>query len=44
MGLDNVVQGLKRMEADHGAQFAPAPLLETLAREGGQFQNYRSGG
>ncbi|MCZ6749246.1 MAG: 3-hydroxyacyl-CoA dehydrogenase NAD-binding domain-containing protein, partial [SAR324 cluster bacterium] len=43
VGLDNVLQGLKRMEADHGAQFAPAPLLEKLAREGGQFQTYREG-
>lgn len=37
VGLDTVVAGLKAMEAEQGAAFAPAPLLKRLAREKGRF-------
>src|SRR4029077_14111931 len=33
-GLQNVVETMRRLTATHGARWAPAPLLERLARSG----------
>ena len=37
LGLPKIVAGLEEFEAQHGARFKPAPLLEQLAREGRKF-------
>jgi 3-hydroxyacyl-CoA dehydrogenase len=37
VGLDKVVESVKRYHAAHGEFWTPAPLLERLAREGGRF-------
>ncbi|MDX3909557.1 MAG: 3-hydroxyacyl-CoA dehydrogenase NAD-binding domain-containing protein [Sphingobium sp.] len=37
VGLDRIVTSLSAMEVRYGADFAPAPLLERLAREGRGF-------
>lgn len=37
VGLDVVRDGLRRLEAERGAAFAPAALLERLATDGGSF-------
>lgn len=37
VGLKVVVAGLRQMEAEQGAEFAPSPLLLRLAEKGGRF-------
>jgi 3-hydroxyacyl-CoA dehydrogenase len=37
VGLPHVVSRLKAFEADHGAAFKPAPLLEKIAAQGGRL-------
>jgi 3-hydroxyacyl-CoA dehydrogenase len=37
VGLDKVYESVKRFHQAHGEFWAPAPLLERLAREGGKF-------
>jgi 3-hydroxyacyl-CoA dehydrogenase len=37
VGLDKVYESVKRYHAAHGEFWAPAPLLERLAREAGRF-------
>jgi 3-hydroxyacyl-CoA dehydrogenase len=37
LGLPKIVAGLEGSEAQHGARFKPAALLEQFAREGRKF-------
>ncbi len=37
MGLDNVLARLQALQAEHGDFWAPAPLIEQLAADGGTF-------
>ncbi|NOX36390.1 MAG: fatty acid oxidation complex subunit alpha FadJ [Calditrichaeota bacterium] len=37
LGLDTVVDRLKRLAEAHGPRFAPAPILEEMARQGKRF-------
>ena len=39
VGLKTVLERLREFEARFGADFKPAPLLETLAAEGGSFRS-----
>jgi hypothetical protein len=41
LGLAHVLDRLRALEADRGPQWAPSPLLERLAADGGRFQTWR---
>jgi len=41
VGLDRIVAGLRKLEAEHGETFRPSPLLERLARGGGALSAMR---
>jgi 3-hydroxyacyl-CoA dehydrogenase len=41
LGLTHVLDRLRSFEADLGPQWAPSPLLERLAADGGRFQTWR---
>ena len=40
MGLDNVLAEIKAFHAEHGEDWAPAPLLERLVKEGKSFADF----
>jgi 3-hydroxyacyl-CoA dehydrogenase len=40
VGLARIVERLRALEAEHGPDFTPAPLLATLAAEGGSFSAF----
>ncbi|VUD69653.1 3-hydroxyacyl-CoA dehydrogenase NAD-binding domain-containing protein [Methylobacterium symbioticum] len=40
IGLARIVERLRALEAEHGPDFTPAPLLATLAAEGGSFSAF----
>ncbi|GJD58886.1 Fatty acid oxidation complex subunit alpha [Methylobacterium dankookense] len=40
IGLSTIVERLRALEAEHGPDFKPAALLETLAAEGGSFSGF----
>jgi len=42
-GLKQVVDRLKELEAKYGGRFAPSPLLERVASNGGTFAGYGNG-
>jgi 3-hydroxyacyl-CoA dehydrogenase len=40
VGLGHILARVEAFQRDHGARWAPAPLLERLGREGGTFREY----
>ncbi|KQT58486.1 3-hydroxyacyl-CoA dehydrogenase [Methylobacterium sp. Leaf456] len=40
VGLPTIVESLRRLEAEHGPDFKPTPLLERLAAEGKSFSEF----
>ncbi|MFP6736981.1 MAG: 3-hydroxyacyl-CoA dehydrogenase family protein, partial [Rhodospirillales bacterium] len=40
LGLDKILETMRRYQAEDGDAMAPAPLLEKLAKEGGSFTGH----
>ena len=44
VGLNQVLRTLKKLQASHGDDFEPAPLIEKLIRENKTFKSYEASG